>query len=63
MLSSFLVRLLTDDLTDGQLAGEVQVVATGERVTVRSSEELIAVLVSSMSGRGDAGEPRGGEDT
>ena len=46
MVSSFLVRVVEPPVADGRMAGEVHVVATGERVTFRSSEELLALLAS-----------------
>jgi hypothetical protein len=46
MLVSYVVRLVTEALEEGRVAGEVQSVTTGERQAVRDSEELIAVLLS-----------------
>jgi hypothetical protein len=44
VLASFVLRLLPSSLRDGTVAGEVQVVSTGERVAVRNGEELLQVL-------------------
>jgi hypothetical protein len=44
MLVSYVVRLVPEQLQRGVLSGEVQVVATGERVVVRSADALLAAL-------------------
>jgi hypothetical protein len=44
MLVSYVVRLVPEQLQHGVFSGEVQVVATGERVVVRSAEELLEAL-------------------
>ena len=44
MLVSFIVRLRTEDLDVGSIAGEVHNVATGERAIVSNFEDLIAVF-------------------
>jgi len=41
---SVLLRLLPGPLAAGCLVGELEVVATGERALVRSTEELVAYL-------------------
>jgi hypothetical protein len=41
---SFVLRLADAPLGDRRIAGQVEVVHTGEQATVRTSEELIAFL-------------------
>jgi hypothetical protein len=41
---SVLLRLLPEPLARGHLVGEVEVVRTGERVLVKSTEELVVYL-------------------
>jgi hypothetical protein len=41
---SFVLRLADVPLSDRRIAGQVEVVHTGEQATVRTSEELIAFL-------------------
>jgi hypothetical protein len=41
---SVLLRLLPGPLAGGQVVGELEVVRTGERVSVRSVDELMAQL-------------------
>jgi hypothetical protein len=38
------VRLAADHAADGRMVGQVEIVRTGERVTVRDTDELIEVL-------------------
>jgi hypothetical protein len=45
MVISFVVRLVGTAFEEGHIAGEVQTIATGERITFRTSDELIAALV------------------
>jgi hypothetical protein len=40
--SSFIVRLTLRALADGQLAGTVEAVDTGEQITIRNIHELVA---------------------
>jgi hypothetical protein len=44
MITSFVLRLVLDDLERGQFTGEVQHVATGDRSLVRTRDELLEVL-------------------
>jgi hypothetical protein len=44
---SVLLRVVPAALADDRLAGEVEVVETGQRLVVRSAEELIAYLRAS----------------
>ena len=39
-----LLRLVRDALAKGKLAGEAELVATGERAVVRDAEELVAFV-------------------
>ena len=41
---SVLLRLIPGPLADGQLVGELEMVKTGERVRMQSTEQLIAYL-------------------
>lgn len=41
---SFVLRLADQSLADRRIAGQVEVVQTGEQATVRTSGELIAFL-------------------
>ena len=44
MLVSCVLRVLAEVLPEGRIAGEVQLVATGERFAIRDTEELLALL-------------------
>ena len=44
MITSFVVRLVLDNLDRGEFTGEVQHVATGRRSLVHSGEELLGEL-------------------
>jgi hypothetical protein len=44
MTVSVVLRLADAALDAGRLAGEAELVATGERVTVRDAEELLAFV-------------------
>ena len=45
MITSFVVRLVVDDLDNGLFAGEVQHVASGRRSVIRSADELLGQLL------------------
>jgi hypothetical protein len=47
MTVSVVLRLAPAALDAGRLAGEAEVVATGERATVRDAEELIRFVIRS----------------
>jgi len=49
MSISFLLRLADQPLSDRRIAGQVEVVHTGEQATVRTSEELVAFLYAHAS--------------
>jgi hypothetical protein len=51
MTISLVLRIAPEALAAGRLAGEAEVVETGERVVVRDADELVAFL------RGDTDEP------
>jgi len=38
------LRVLPGPAADGRLVGEAEVVATGERITIRAVEDLVALL-------------------
>jgi len=44
VLDSFVLRLVARDRAAGRIAGEVEVVCTGERIAITSVGELLAVL-------------------
>ena len=44
VMVSFVLRLVAEYLENGVLAGEVQVVQSGERIIVRDGTELLSVL-------------------
>lgn len=44
MTITVLLRLVPIALASGQLAGEAEVIGTGERVTVRSTDDLVGFL-------------------
>lgn len=46
MTISVLLRVVPAALADDRLAGEVEVVETGQRLVVRNAEELVAYLRS-----------------
>ena len=45
MLDSFLIRLVAAARREGDIVGEVHVVATGETLIVRTGQELLDALV------------------
>ena len=56
MTISVVLRLVDDAVRAGELAGEVEVVATGDRRLVRDVDELVTFLVQVTAG--DRPEPR-----
>lgn len=44
MSVSVILRLATEAIAEGRLAGEAEIVATGDRVVVTSAEQLVAFL-------------------
>jgi hypothetical protein len=44
MTLSVVLRLLTEALERGRLAGQLEVVETGERTLVRDADEMVAFL-------------------
>ncbi|MEY2403529.1 MAG: hypothetical protein QOD38_1080 [Acidimicrobiaceae bacterium] len=46
MLVAYIIRLVPEELERGRVMGEVQAVETGLRCVVRSSEDLIALLLA-----------------
>ena len=48
-MRSFVLRLVDSALRDGRIAGQVEVVHSGQVVTVRSAEDLLACLFSEAS--------------
>ena len=50
MTVSFVLRLVVDRLARGEVAGEVQVVDSGETVVVRDYRELLSVLMEKGPG-------------
>lgn len=49
MFISYVIRLRADELDRGRLVGEIEGVATGQRFTVRSSEQLLAFVMETGS--------------
>jgi hypothetical protein len=45
VIVSILLRLHREQLAEGRLVGELEVVRTGERIAIRGVEELLARLV------------------
>jgi hypothetical protein len=41
VIVTFVLRLVRERLADGELVGKVELVGTGEEITVRSAEELV----------------------
>jgi hypothetical protein len=60
---SVVLRLADAALVAGRLAGEAEVVATGERATVRDADELIRFVTRVRGGVQDTSphEPAGGD--
>ena len=50
MLVSWVVRLVPESLEAGELAGESELVATGERAAFRSTAELIEICRRQLAG-------------
>jgi hypothetical protein len=46
MTDSYLVRMVRDANAARRVVGEVEVVATGERVRFRDSDELLAIIAT-----------------
>lgn len=46
MSVSVILRLLERSLASGQLAGEVEIVGTGERAVVATTEDLVRFLLA-----------------
>ncbi len=59
MTVSVVLRIASQALAAGRLAGEVELVDTGERAVVRNADELVALL---RSKNGEAQEARGETD-
>ena len=54
MTVSVVLRLLPGPLVDGEVVGQVEVVATGERLPVNGLGELVSALVAAgRAGEGD----------
>ena len=47
---SLLVRLVSDAAADGKLVGHAEVVATGEVVVLRSTDDLVALALRLAGG-------------
>jgi hypothetical protein len=57
MTLSVLLRIARDALANGRLAGQVELVESGERTVVRDSEELIAFLRAAPVEPPPSGQP------
>ena len=57
MLASFVIRLAPAALAAGRLAGEVEHVATGSRLTFRDADELVSWCAAAAATAG-VPEPR-----
>lgn len=58
MTMTVLLRLASRALASGRLAGEAEVVETGERRVVRNADDLVEFL-HRADGDSEAGEPAG----
>jgi len=54
MSVSVMLRLASEALAAGRLAGEAELVATGERALVANAEQLIAFVARHLDGEHDA---------
>ena len=52
MLVSWVVRLVPESLEAGELAGESELVATGERAAFRSTAELVEICRRQLAATG-----------
>lgn len=53
MTDSFLVRMVRSADAGKRVVGEVEVVATGERVRFRDSDELLAIIAAESAQHSD----------
>ena len=60
VLASFVVRLHSEGLSEGVVAGEVQVVETGDRIVVTSADDLLLALGCQRAGSGVSATDRSG---
>jgi hypothetical protein len=44
VVTSYLLRLLDERRASGELVGEIEAIGSGETVTVRSADELVAFI-------------------
>jgi hypothetical protein len=45
LLASYVLRLVPEELADGRLVGDIEVVSTGERRAVHGLDELLSFCV------------------
>ena len=57
MLVSWVVRLVPESLEAGELAGESELVATGERAAFRSTAELVEICRRQLDATGSVTLP------
>ncbi len=57
MSVSVVLRLVPEALALGRLAGEAELVSSGERVRVGSAEELVRFLATRVDGAGGERDP------
>lgn len=48
VIVSYVLRVRPDRLSDGRFRGEVEAVATGQRFSVRSLDELLAIVLETV---------------